>query len=131
LQDKQRLIELQNKIVHCLASAVQERWDFLVVNFEREEIDGERTQDTLAIAFSQASGNWKRISVVAPYKCCGLLIQLSELMAMDGGSTWGSCTLEVDSKGEYRYSFCYEAPKRLNGIMDDEALLKTYAPQPF
>lgn len=128
---KQELIDLQNNIVHCLAKAVNQRWDYFVVNFEREEIDGERTQDCLAISFVKEKGGWKRSSFIAPYDCCSLLFRLSELMSAAGGETWGSCTLEVDSSGKYRFSYSYEPPKRLTGNFDDGALLKAYTPQPW
>jgi hypothetical protein len=128
---KQQLIDLQNRIVHGMAEAVSEPWDFFVVNYEREEIDGERTQDTLAISFANEKGTWKRSSFEPPYDCCCLLSRLSELMSSKGGETWGSCTLEVDSSGKYRFSYSYEPPKRLNGILDDESLLKGYTPRPW
>lgn len=45
MMDRQQLIDLQNSIVLCLAKAVNEPWEFLLVSFEQEEIDGERTQE--------------------------------------------------------------------------------------
>jgi hypothetical protein len=130
MTDRQQLIDLQGDIVQCLANAVNEPWDFFVVNFEREETNGEKVQDTIAVAFSKQTTSWKRISFIAPYNCCCLLLRLYELMN-ESGDAWASCTLEVDATGRYRFSFSYEAPKRLNGNFDDEALLKTYIPQPW
>lgn len=126
---KQDLISLQNSIVHCLANAVNKPWDFFVVNFEREEIDGDQTQDTLAIAFQHEKDVWQRSSFIAPYDCCRLILRLSELMASDGGDPWGSCTLEVHSSGKFRFSFSYEPPKRLNGDLGEDAMLKGYTPK--
>lgn len=131
MPDFLRITELQDKAVYCFAQAVKEEWHHLVVSFEIEDIDGESTQDTLALSFRDEEGQWKRSSFSAPRECCKLLADLSVAMTNEEGRTWGSCTLQVDSSGKYRYSFSHEPPKRLNGVFDDEALLKNYVPQPI
>jgi hypothetical protein len=131
MPDIRQVIELQDNAVQCFANAVMESWDHLVANFEIAEFDGVPTRNTIAIAFSYENGQWRRISFIAPYDCCNYLAQLSKAMAKEGGITWGSCTLEVDSTDRYRYSFSYEPPKRLNGVFDDEALLTNYVPHPL
>jgi hypothetical protein len=128
MMDSKEFIDLQNEIVQGLAKAVKQPWDFFVVNFECELIDGERTQDTLAIAFKKQNTSWSRTSFVAPYESCLHLSRLSDLMSKAGNS-WGSCTLEVDATGKYRFTYSQEPPRRLNGEFNDEALLKTYIPQ--
>lgn len=131
MADVRHIIDLQNNAVRCFANAVNENWDHLVVSFETAELDGVPTQNTIALAFAKENGKWRRISVIAPYECCNALVELSKAMKKDGDKTWGSCTLEIDSSGNYRYSFSYEIPKRLNGVFDDASLLKQYTPQPL
>ena len=128
MSDMRRVIELQNNAVQCIAQAVGEKWDALVLNFEFTELDGVPTRNTIAIAFSNENGHWRRNSFIAPHECGDLLFQLSKAMAKEGGTTWRSCTLEVESSGKYKFSFSHEPPKRLNGIFDDESLLKNYIP---
>lgn len=128
MSDRQKLIDMQGDIVQCFANAVNEPWDYLLVNFERQETNGEKVQDTLAVAFSKQDISWKHISFIAPYNCCRQLLRLYELMN-ESGDGWASCTLEVDATGRYRFSYSNEAPRRLNGNFDDEALFTAYVPQ--
>lgn len=128
---KGKIIEAQDRVVLCLTNSVQQQWDYLVVNFEWEEVDGERTRDTLAIGFVKQQTTWRRFSIIAPYECTSLLSDLCDCMAADGNKAWRSCTLEIDAAGKYRFSFSYERPKRLNGEFEDEAMLKHYTPRPL
>jgi len=35
---------------------------------------------------------------------------------------WGICDLVVDRPGRFRFNFCYDPPKRINGIFDEESM---------
>ena len=131
MNNQQLLIDLQNKAVLCVVDAVDFEWAYLLVNFEREVIDDEPGEDCLFVAFTRDNDEWKRQSVPLPAQCYDLFLQLASAMSRDGNALWGSCTLEVDSSGSYRFSFSYERPKRLNGDFGDEALLKYYVPRPL
>ena len=127
--DKQQIIELQNRIVRCFADAVDVKWDFLLINFERDLVEGQEVDDTLAVAFRKLSGKWNYSSIIPPYLCCDLLIELRDSMSLDEKEKWKTCILEVDSRRKYRYSFSYEPPKRLNGELDlGDKFLKSYVP---
>jgi hypothetical protein len=43
-------------------------------------------------------------------------------MRRTGGTRWGTCDLVVDQPGEFRFSFSYDPPKRINGIFDDDSM---------
>jgi hypothetical protein len=131
MQDTQVLIDLQNRIVRCFANSMEQSWDFLVINFERVDVDGERRENALALAFLKENETWRRISIIAQYDCRMLLVELYELMAKEGAANWSTCMLEIDSSGKYRFSFGYNPPKRLNRVLDDESLLKGYVPKPL
>lgn len=131
MKNSQQLIDLQNKVVLCVANSIRVKWDHLLVNYEREVIDDEPSQDCLFVAFVWENNNWKRQSLQLPIQCYDLFLDLCSAMSNDGESQWGSCTVEVDSSGKYRFAFSYDLPKRLNGDFSDEALLKHYIPQPL
>jgi hypothetical protein len=127
--DKQQIIIVQNEAVQCLANGVSEKWDYLLVNCERAEFDGEQRYHGLAMAFVKDKGKWKSNSIIVSHKCYSLLLKLSQLMSMDGSNPWGSCTVEVDSSGKYRFSFSYDPPRRIYGVIDDDTLFNEYTPQ--
>jgi hypothetical protein len=127
--DKQKIIDVQDKAVHCFANAATEKWDFILVNCETRDFEDYQQYDVLAISFAREKNAWKHTSIQAPYQCCDLLLQLCMLMGTGGKRAWESCTLEIESGGKYRYSFSYERPKRFNGIFDDEALFNNYTPR--
>jgi hypothetical protein len=126
-----QLTELQNRVVLGVANSVGVKWDYLLVNFEREVVDNEPTEDCLAIMFTRDNGNWKRQSFQIHLQCYDLFLQLCEKMSKEEIGKWGSCTLELNSGGRFRFSFSYEPPKRLNGDLTDGALLKNYLPRPL
>jgi hypothetical protein len=45
---------------------------------------------------------------------------LRGLMAQRG-DRWSTCDLAIDPDGRYELHFSYGAPKRLNGVIDDES----------
>ena len=117
----QPVANLQDRIVQRLAGAIKQRWDFFVVNFEWEIIEGEQTRDMLAICFEKHDSDWKRSQFEVPYECSNLLFQLSQMMLRPGCETCGTCTVEVEAGGKYRFSFSYDQPLRLNGNFDEKS----------
>jgi hypothetical protein len=124
-----QLIELQNQVVLCVANSVSMNWEHLLVDFEREVIGNELVEDCLAVAFTRENNTWQRQSFQLGSQCYDLFGPLCEAVSKDGNGQWGSCTLEVDSSGRYRFSFSYEPPKRLNGDFSDAALRNDYLPR--
>ena len=125
------LMELQDRIVLSLVRSLTGIWDAAVVNIEIDFADEEQTENCLALSFARDNGGWTRSSFSLPYDCYDLFAELRELMKQQDAALWTSCTLELKADGKYRYSFSYERPRRLNGIHDDEAMLKHYSPQTF
>lgn len=121
----QSQIELQNRIVVTTARAISGDWDAAAVNIEIDEIEGEQTENCLALSFARQQDTWKRNSFQLPYECYDLFVKLRDLSDRE---KWKTCTLEFDHNGKYKFSFSYDAPRRLNGIHDDEAMLKGYTP---
>jgi hypothetical protein len=124
----QSLIELQNRIIVTTAQAISGDWDAAVVNIEIDEIEGEQTESCLALSFALQQGTWKRNSFELPFDCYDLFVTLRD---SSDGEKWKTCTVEFDYNGKYKLSYTYEAPRRLNGIHDDEAMLKGYIPVSF
>lgn len=119
----QTLIDLQNAIVLSIANAIKVAWVAAVVNIEIDEMDGEQTENCLALAFTEHEGTWERHSFCLPSECYALFVALQE-----ASDQWKSCTLEFDSTGKYKFSYSHQPPKRLNGVLDDESMLKGYLP---
>ncbi|MAT70969.1 MAG: hypothetical protein CMJ58_15765 [Planctomycetaceae bacterium] len=124
--DASEVLQLQDEIVAAVANAIEDAWDAAVVNLEIGATDGEVAIDCLALYFTWNRGEWKRKSLDFPYECCGLFTKLRDSGA---GPKWSVCMLEIDSSGKYKFDYAYDAPRRLNGVFDDEALLKGYRPQ--
>jgi hypothetical protein len=122
------IIDLQNNIVLTLANGVNFAWDYIVVNFEIGNVDGDRMENALAMAFTRDGKLLKEENFLIPHQCYEPFVKLYEAMENTGKKPWGSCTLEIESSGRYRFFFSYEAPKRLNGIRDDESMLGGYVP---
>jgi hypothetical protein len=131
MADVNSLVDLQNSAVLCLANAAAGGWDRLVVNFEIAELDEGSTRNAIALRFCKQGPGWRRDSFIVPHECCNLLAQLFETMVGNGGRPWGSCTVEIDPSGQYKYTFSYEPPKRLNDVFDDDATFKKYVPRPL
>lgn len=124
----QSLIDLQNRIVVTTANAIKGEWDAAVIDIEIDHVDGEQTENCLALSFRLQQGDWKRSSFQLPFECYDLFVTLRDASS---GQRWTSCTLEFDSNGKYKFRYSYEPPRRLNGIHDDEAMLKNYLPGSF
>lgn len=65
----QGLIDLQNRIVVTTAKGLNGEWDAAVVNIEIDDIDGEQTENCLAISFVRQQGTLKRSSFQIPFEC--------------------------------------------------------------
>jgi hypothetical protein len=128
MADLQRAHAIQEQIVKGVAGAVLEKWDYILVNTERDE---EETQDTLAVAFTKQDDKWSRNGFVVPYKFRQLFLELGRAMANDADERWTTFTLELESGGKYRFSFSYGAPPRLGGTLNDETMFNRYIPQPL
>jgi hypothetical protein len=123
-----QLIDLQNNVVLTLANGIEFPWDFIVVNFEIGIVEGDRMENALALAFTRDGEGLKEESFLIPHQCYVPFVRLHEAMESSEKKQWGSCTLEIESSGRYRFLFSYEAPKRLYGIRDAEAMLDGYVP---
>lgn len=123
------LAELQERIVTTIAVENRGGWDFIVINIEVDTIDGDRTENCLAFSFIRENSHWRRAGFELPIACYDLFVELREVMASAGEAAWKTCMLEIDSGGEFRFSYSHDEPKRLNGLHDDGAMLRGYIPQ--
>lgn len=119
------MIDLQNRIVVTTARAINGNWDAAVVNIEIDDVDGEPMENCLAISFVRQQSTLERSSFLIPFECYDLFVTLRD---SSEGEKWKACTVEFDRTGKYKFHYSHEPPRRLNGIHDDEALLKAYIP---
>jgi hypothetical protein len=123
------LTNLQNSIVVTATGGIEGEWNTAVINIEIEDHeDGSIGKNSLALSYRFVKNIWKSDGFIMPHKCFELF---RLLRGFSDGQKWSICTLEFDSEGRYEFSFSYEQPKRLNGIHDDESMLKNYKPKKF
>ncbi len=120
---------LQDAIAASITRGVHVEWNRIVVNIEIDTIDGEQTENCLALSFKSSSNTWTRTSFRLPFECYDQFVGLRNSMDGTSNSPWKSCTFEVDPGGKYKFAFSYDSPRRLNGLHDDIAMLKNYQPQ--
>ena len=129
--DAKREFDLQAKIVTSIAKSLTKDWTTAVVNIEIDVVDGDQTENCLAISFAEDRGGWSRNSFSLPFECYDYFVELRDSMHNTNADLWKVCTLEMNLGGKYRFSFSYDPPRRLNGIHDDEAMFKSYLPKPL
>jgi hypothetical protein len=126
-------IQLQYAIVVEAANCIAAPWDIAVVNIEIDTIEGERVEDCLALIF-RAKAAWlpwrrklARDSFQVSMKCLDHFVELWE--SSQATKPWKTCTLEFQPSGQYKFSYSYEPPSRLNGDFGSDAMLEGYVPQ--
>lgn len=125
------ILNQQHQIVRAVAQAVCEPWLYAVVNIEIDVIEGDQTENLIAISYAKRL--WRLIprSEEIPYQLYDLFVSLRERMAEVNEQTWGSCTMVFDRRGRYQFDFSYDPPPRLNGIYDDTTMLTFFNPRSF
>lgn len=123
--DATGLIDLQNRIVTTIARSIPEAWDTAVISIEIDLVDGEQTENYLGLFYKKSGDSFSQASWPLPSECVDQFVCLRD---NSSSPPWTGCLLEFDSSGGYRFSYSYDPPKRINGIYDDEAMLKDYTP---
>jgi hypothetical protein len=110
-------------IAQRFAQIAPDGWARLVGNWEAtQDTDGNTVLNYLTLAVVDGSDRWLYGQVAYDEPLYDLVAQLNETAASDGSGRWTVFDLEVDADGSYRTDFGYDAPKRSNGIMDEESL---------
>lgn len=115
-------LELQKSLAQEMANTVRDPWERIVVNYEMLTTDEGREVDYCAFYISATDGDFRETSLrVLPETVDDLFIQLNDLMAKTENSRWGSCDFVIDRSGQYKFNFDYNAPKRINGVFDEQS----------
>lgn len=114
----QGVIQAQEAIIFSINNSVTNDWDYIVLNFEYENIDGEEVTDSIIYS---ACGDTSSDHLLSEETRL-LILKLRELMT----DQWESFTLEVKNTGQFKFYFDYDKPKRLNGIFTPESMLENY-----
>jgi hypothetical protein len=119
----QTAMDLQKAIVVTLARDIPGNWERFVVNYEVQEEYGGLVENRIGFYIFQDMNQVLATDELAfGPEAKELFRALSEEMRRTGGTRWGTCDLVVDQPGEFRFSFSYDPPKRINGIFDDDSM---------
>jgi hypothetical protein len=119
----QTIMDLQKAIVAGLARGIPGAWERIVVNYEMQEEDGGLTEDRRAFYIAKdAAGNLRKAELVFSPEVKAMFRQMNDEIKRSEGERWGTCDLEVDPPGKFRFSFSYDPPKRINGVFDDDSM---------
>ena len=124
-------IQQQDQIVKAIAQAIREPWSYVVVNTEIDVVDGEQTENSIALSYSKRFWRLNSRGEELPHEHFSWFVALREKMADPIGSRWGSCTVVFDRHGHYQFDFSYDPPPRLNGVYNDTTMLKHFDPKSF
>src|SRR5947199_9537868 len=97
--------ELHGRIVRSIVGSLTSPWDAAVINIEIDVVDGDQTENCLALSFLKRENAWQRSGFGLPYVCYDLFSELRLTMQQPGGQYWKICTLEISRKGKYRFQF--------------------------
>lgn len=125
------ILKRQDQIVTAIAQAIREPWLYAVVNIEIDVVEGDRTENSIALSYTKK--RWRLISrdEELPYEHYDWFVSLREQMSEVNDSPWRSCTLVFDKQGHYQFDFSFDPPPRLNGIYDDTTMFTTFDPKTF
>ena len=112
-------IELQAEVAHAVADRIVDDWERIFVNYEMRRTDEGRLVDYILFYIKVGvDGELEKISVRGGSDAIDdAYIALADAMARDG-EPWGSCDFTLDADGRTEFRFFYEAPKRLDGVLD-------------
>ena len=115
-------LEKQKEVVLHIAQLITESWRRIVVSYEVEDTQ-ESTEHSTMVVYVTGSTSDLRLEGLAgaPTSLEDELFSLNKLMANASGRTWSSCELIIDASGHYNFSFSYDPPKRINGILDEQS----------
>ena len=117
-----QVLELQKSLAQAVADAVTGPWERIVVNYEMLVTGEGREVDYCAFTISTADGDFREASLrTLPDVVDDLFGQLNDLMAKTENARWGSCDLVIDRSGQYKFDFDYTAPRRINGVFDEQS----------
>ena len=116
------MLELQKSLAQAVSNAVSEPWERIVVNYEMLATGEGREVDYCAFYISTAGGVFHQTGLrILPDAVDVLFIQLNDLMAKTETARWSTCDLVIDRTGRYKFDFDYAAPRRINGIFDEQS----------
>ena len=110
---------LQAKVAQAMADHVDDDWERIFINYEMKRSGEGRLVDYMLFYIkSTPDGDFELVSLPSASDAINdAFIALADTMARDG-ERWGSCDFLVDADGRYRFSFSYDPPKRIEGVLD-------------
>jgi len=111
--------------------ACPHEWDYFVIAFERDRVEGDMVDDSLSVTFRKGADSWERSGWLMPYPCFLEFDALHDAMWASESQRWRSCLLEIDDVGKYRFTFSDDPPLRLSYVFNDESQLRNYTPRPL
>jgi hypothetical protein len=118
----QQVVEKQKAVVIAVARAMQSDWRRIVCSYEVEETESSRVQNTIVGFVHNESGILLNDSLPeVPNAIKTAFYELRAAMSQPKGQAWNSAEVVIEQDGNYKFSFSYDAPKRINGIFDEDS----------
>ncbi len=116
-------LEKQKQVVINIAQLVTESWRRIVVSHEVDDRPETTEQSTMAVYVTGALDDLELRSLDRNGSTSleDDFFSLNKIMVDASGRTWSSCELIIDASGHYNFSFSYDPPKRINGILDEQS----------
>ena len=114
-----RIATLQGNLVQAMAEHIDDDWERIFINYEMKQSgEGYLVDYILFYIKVTPDGDFEEVSLPSASEAInGAFIALADAMATDG-DRWGSCDVFVDADGQYRLTFSYDPPKRIEGVLD-------------
>ena len=111
------------RIVRRFDAIAPEGWVRLAGNWEtNQEADDALALNYITLAVVASDGGWGAGQLGYDEELYDEVLALNEVMAEGDGRRWTVLDLEIDAApAEFRVQFGYDAPKRVNGVLDDES----------
>ncbi len=115
------LVTLQNDAVQEFAKSVIGFWERIVVHYEILDSPESRAQSEYTIIVQRDADNTHSLANFEMSEDArSALLKLRDATTSETGEKWSTCVLIVDPPGAYKFSYSYDPPKVLNGVIDEE-----------
>jgi hypothetical protein len=117
------IMNLQKAIVAALARGIPDAWERIVVNYEMQEEDGGLTEDRRGFYITKdPAGNLRKAELAFGPELKAMFREMNDEIQRTEGKRWGTCDLEINPSGKFRFSLSHDPPKRINGVFDDDSM---------
>ncbi|MBX2840112.1 MAG: DUF600 family protein [Gammaproteobacteria bacterium] len=114
-------ITLNTNVVKEVAKSVSEPWERIVVHYEVLDSNDNLVQNELTIIVQKGVDNKHSVTnFVLSDQAKAALLKLRDKNTSESGDKWNTCVLIIDPPGKFKFDFSYDAPKILNGILDED-----------